>query len=98
MLESFENLLQKAEAALLRSEASLSEAQQISHTGSWRWKVGTGEVSWSAEHFRIFAFDPATTRPSYATFMERIHADDRPSFEQAIQRAVRERSRYQHES
>jgi signal transduction histidine kinase len=87
----------KAEDDLRRSEAALAEAQQISHTGSWRWKVGTGEVWWSAEHFRIFAFDPATTRPSYATFMERIHPEDRPSFEQAIQRAVRERSRFQHE-
>jgi C4-dicarboxylate-specific signal transduction histidine kinase len=87
----------KAEDDLRRSEAALAEAQQISHTGSWRWKVGTGEVLWSAEHFRIFAFDPATTQPSYATFMERIHAEDRPSFEQAIQRAVRERSRFQHE-
>src|SRR6266436_6073005 len=38
---------QKAEDDLRRSEASLTEAQQISHTGSWRWKVGTGEVSWS---------------------------------------------------
>jgi PAS domain S-box-containing protein len=87
----------RAEDDLRRSEASLTEAQQISHTGSWRWKVGTGEVSWSAEHFRIFAFDPATTQPSYATFMERIHAEDRPSFEQALDRAVRERSRFQHE-
>jgi predicted ATPase/signal transduction histidine kinase len=85
----------KAEDDLRRSEAALTEAQQISHTGSWRWKVGTGAVSWSAEHFRIFAFDPATTRPSYATFMERIHAEDRPSLEQAVQRAVRERSRFQ---
>jgi predicted ATPase/signal transduction histidine kinase len=87
----------KAEDDLRRSEAALTEAQQISHTGSWRWKVGTGEVSWSAEHFRIFAFDPAATQPSYATFMQRIDPEDRPSFEQAIQRAVRERSGFQHE-
>jgi PAS domain S-box-containing protein len=87
----------RAEDDLRRSEASLTEAQQISHTGSWRWKVGTGAVSWSAEHFRIFAFDPATTQPSFATFMERVHAEDRPSFEQALDRAVRERSRFQHE-
>jgi signal transduction histidine kinase len=85
----------KAEDDLRRSEAALAEAQQISHTGSWRWKVGTDEVSWSAELFRIFAFDPATTPPSYTTFLERTHAEDRPSFEQAIQRAVRERSRFQ---
>jgi predicted ATPase/signal transduction histidine kinase len=87
----------KAEDDLRRSEAALTEAQQISHTGSWRWKVGTGEVSWSAEHFRILALDPAKTRPSYATFMERIDPEDRPALEQAVQQAVCKRSRFQHE-
>ncbi len=40
----------RAEEELRRSEASLAQAQQISHTGSWRWNVGTGELRWSAEH------------------------------------------------
>ena len=35
----------RAEEELRRSEASLAQAQQISRTGSWRWNVGTGEVS-----------------------------------------------------
>jgi PAS domain S-box-containing protein len=83
--------------ALQRSEASLTEAQQISHTGSWRVKVSTGEMSWSAEQFRILGFDPSATWPSRATFMERIHAEDGPSLNQVIERAVRERSRFQHE-
>jgi len=80
---------------LRRSEASLAQAQQISHTGSWRWNVGTGEVRWSTEHFRIFSLDPQTARPSFATFKDRICAEDRPSFEQALDQAVRERSRFQ---
>ena len=87
----------RAEDDLRRSEAALAEAQQISHTGSWRWKVGSGEVSWSAEHFRIFGFDPARTRPSYPTFLGRIHPEDRPSFEQTLGRAVREKIRFQRE-
>jgi PAS domain S-box-containing protein len=86
----------RMEAALRRSDASLADAQQISHTGSWRWNIGTGELAWSAEHFRIFAFDPATT-PSYAGFLERVHPEDRPSFEQALDRAVRERTTFQQE-
>ena len=89
--------LQVAEAALRRSEASLTEAQQISHTGSWRWKVATGEVSSSEELLRIFGFDSATWQPSYASFLERIVAEDRPSFEQVLDQAVRQRSRYQHD-
>src|SRR5216683_2629852 len=39
---------------------------------------------------------PATT-PSYAIFMERVHPEDRPSLAQALDRAVRERSPFQHE-
>jgi PAS domain S-box-containing protein len=87
----------RAEEELRRSEASLAQAQQISRTGSWRWNVGTGEVRWSTEHFRIFSLDPLTARPSYAAFMKRIHPEDRPAFEQALDQAVRERSRFQYE-
>jgi C4-dicarboxylate-specific signal transduction histidine kinase len=88
---------QKAETALRQSEASLTEAQQISHTGSWRWKVGAREVSASAELLRVFAFDPTITPPSFADFMGRVHAEDRHSYEQSLDRAVRERSRFQQE-
>jgi signal transduction histidine kinase/GAF domain-containing protein len=87
----------KAEDDLRRSEASLTEAQRISHTGSWRWNVRTGEVSCSIELFRVFGFDPVTTQPSYATFKDRIHPEDRPSVEQVLDQAVRERSRFQNE-
>ena len=86
----------RALEALTASEASLNEAQRISHTGSWRWNVGTGEVFSSAELLRIFDFDPAA-QPSYAMFMERVHPDDRLSLEQMLDSAVCERRRFQHE-
>ena len=82
----------RAEEELRRSEASLTEAQRISHTGNWRWNVVTGQLVWSAEHLRIFGFDPKGPPPSHATFTERIHPDDRPLLEQALARAVREGS------
>ena len=44
---------QRAEAALLRSEAYLAEAQRVSHTGSFGWDVSTGKIFWSEETFRI---------------------------------------------
>jgi PAS domain S-box-containing protein len=88
---------QRAEGELRRSEESLAQAQQISHTGSWRWNVDTGAVNGSTELFRIFGFDPATAQSSYATFMDRIHLEDRPAFERALDQAVRERSRFQYE-
>ncbi len=87
----------RAEEDLRRSEASLTQAQQISRTGSWRWNVGTGEVSWSAEHFHMFDLDPAAMRPSYATFIARVLPEDRPALEHALDQAVRDRSRFQYE-
>ncbi len=84
-------------AALRRSETSLSEAQQISHTGSWRWRVATGEVSSSAELLRIYGFDPEATAPSYAAYIERVQVEDRPLLEKTLESAARERSRFEHE-
>src|SRR5260370_27653688 len=57
--------LKDTQDGLRRSEASLTEAQQIGHTGSWRWKVRTREVSSSAECFRLFAAAPPTMQLSY---------------------------------
>jgi PAS domain S-box-containing protein len=87
----------RAEAALQRSEASLTQAQQISSTGSWRWKVDGGEVMCSAELLRLFAYDPEEKRRSHISLMDRIHAEDRPIFEGILDGAVRDRARFQQE-
>ena len=44
---------------LRRREAYLAEAQRLSHTGSFGWKPGSGEIVWSDETYRIFEYDPA---------------------------------------
>jgi hypothetical protein len=73
-----ENIVRKrAEEELRRSEGFLAQGERIGHTGSWGWHVDTGLVYWSKEHFRIFDYDPETTRPSHSLFMERIHPEDR---------------------
>ena len=87
----------KAEEALRASEASLAEAQRISHTGNWRWNVRTGAVQWSAQHFVIFGIDPAAEQPSYDVYLRRVHPQDLPVLEQTILRAARETSSFQHE-
>ncbi len=85
----------RAEEELRRSEAFLAEGQRISRTGSWAWNVTTGEVTWSAEHFRIFGFDPNTATPSYAVGLDRIHSEDRAAVEDMLQKAVRDSSDFQ---
>jgi signal transduction histidine kinase len=85
----------RAEEALRRSEGFLAQGERIGHIGSWGWRVATGLVYWSKEHFRIFDYDPETTKPSYSLFLERIHPEDRFSFEETLNRAVRDKSDFE---
>jgi PAS domain S-box-containing protein len=48
----------QTDAELKRSEAFLAEAQRLSSTGSFSWRVGTDEFTWSEQLYRIYAFDP----------------------------------------
>ena len=81
----------QAQEALLRSEAYSAEAQRLSHTGSWHWKVSTGEVEWSQEYCAIFGFDFEKDKPAYQLFIERVHPEDRPKVEQVLWADVREK-------
>jgi PAS domain S-box-containing protein len=78
----------QAEEALRRSQAYLTEAQTLSHTGSFGWNVSSGEVSWSDETFRIFEWDPATFRPLVDSIVQRIHPEDVERVQQEFDRAA----------
>lgn len=80
----------RAEEERRRSEAYLAAGQRLSHTGSWAWNVSTGELFWSEEHFRIFGVDSEKKKPSYETFFEMVHSEDRLSLKQGFERAVRD--------
>src|SRR6267143_1851981 len=67
-------------------EAYLSEAQQLSHTGSFGWRVSTGEVIWSEETFRIFQYD-RTTEPTVDLVLQRAHPEDAALVRQTLERA-----------
>jgi PAS domain S-box-containing protein len=86
----------QAEMKLRESEAYLAEAQRLSRTGSWAWSPATGENRyWSDECFRLLGFDPADGMPPFATFIQRIHPDDRHILAEELARAVLERNEYE---
>ena len=87
----------QAEEELRRSEGFLAQGERIGHTGSWGWHVATGLVYWSKEHFRIFDYDPETTKPSNSLLLERIHPEDRFSFEEILNRVVRDKSDFEYD-
>src|SRR6266496_1701440 len=83
----------RAEQRVGRSKAYLSEAQRLSHTGSFGWDVSRGEIYWSEETFRIFELDPKT-KITIDLIVERTHPDDRAAVQQLIERASRERTEF----
>src|SRR5260370_10450271 len=73
---------------LRRRESYLAEAQRLSQTGSFGWRVSSGEIFWSDETFRIFEFAPSS-KVSMPMILERVHPQDMPSVEMAIGAATR---------
>jgi PAS domain S-box-containing protein len=83
----------QAEEALRQSECYLSEAQRLSHTGSWAWVPARDEIRyWSEECFRIVGFDPAKEPPPMEAIFQRIHPDDQARVTELMERAPRDRA------
>jgi PAS domain S-box-containing protein len=79
----------RAEEALRRNEAYLTEAQKLSHTGSFGWNVSSGEIYWSDETYKIFG-PGRSVKPTMAFVFQRIHPDDRDTVQRALDRVVNE--------
>src|SRR5262245_7269976 len=82
-----ETLRQRAASALSEGNAYLTEAQNLSHTGSFGWNVSSGAIFWSEETYRIFGYEPATNITIDIVF-DRVHPDDLASVQQVTRRAA----------
>jgi signal transduction histidine kinase len=93
--QSYSTQQKKAEEALRRSEAYLAEGQRISHTGTWAWNLGTGELFWSLEHFRICGVDPHDFKLTMEAAQQLIHPEDRSAANEAFLKAVSEQQNFE---
>jgi len=78
--------LKRAERALRRSEAFLAEGQHLSRIGSFSWRVGTDEITWSEELYRIYEFQngvPVTIE----MIRTRVHPEDLALVEKIVEQA-----------
>src|SRR5882672_11381142 len=83
-------------AELQRSKAYLAEAQTLSRTGSFGWRVSSGAIFWSEETFRIFQYD-RTTQPTVERVLQRTHPQDAAFVKQTIERASQDGKDFEHE-
>jgi PAS domain S-box-containing protein len=95
--DELETKVAERTAELQRSEAYLTEAQRLSHTGSWACVPAIGKHTyWSEEIFRITGFDPAGGPPRFEEFERRIHPDDRVRTREHFRTAIREKVDFDH--
>ena len=88
----------RSEEKLRRSEAYLAEAQKLTHMGSWVWAVAERRaLHLSEEWYRLYGFDPNEGIPDWNKPVQRMHPDDRASWQQVFDRAISEKSDYEAE-
>jgi len=74
-LERANEDLKRDQAELRRRWQYLAEAQRLSHSGTFGWKVRSGELVWSDETYRILGFT-RETNPTLDLVFDRVHPDD----------------------
>ncbi len=74
----------QAEEALLNSELSLRQAQEVSHMGSWAYDLN-GRMTWSDESYRVFGVSPENFALNTQSFIKLLHPDDQAAMQAWIE-------------
>lgn len=96
MMGSFVDITERnlIEKKLSTSAERLNEAQRIAQVGSWELNLLSGELQWSDEIFRMFEIDKSKFSPTYESFLNAIHPDDRARVNTAYTVSLKTRQPY----
>ena len=79
---------------LERANEFLIEAQSLANIGHWEWEIGSGEIQWSDQIFRIFGFEPQSFTPTYPFFLNTIREEERDEVSNAVNVALETKTIY----
>lgn len=82
--------------ALHETNTWMIRGQEIGQMGSYRWNTRTLLSRGSREVYRILDLDQVNPVP-FQTFRDRVHPDDLPGLERALEQALSTRSPFGHE-
>jgi PAS domain S-box-containing protein len=86
-LEKANEDLRASQVDLQRRWQYLAEAQRLSHSGTFGWKVRSGELVWSDETYKILGF-ARQMNPTLDLVFDRVHPEDRDRLQQIRDRAT----------
>ncbi|MBL8248334.1 MAG: PAS domain S-box protein, partial [Candidatus Competibacter sp.] len=84
--------LAHANRALHHSEERLRLVIEATRDGVWDWDLRTDELFCSDRWYTLLDYAPGAFPAGYAQWMERIHPEDRPAAEAAIQAHLADRA------
>jgi PAS domain S-box-containing protein len=79
--------LEEKENALRAFEQRVTLAAEAAHLGVWELDIETKDIWMSDAARKLFQFDPEE-QVSYQSLIDRVHPEDRPKREAALQRAI----------
>lgn len=83
------------EKQLEQSRDFLNRSQAIAHVGSWHLDLKKNVLTWSDENYRIFGFEPGEVAPTYETFVNCVHPDDREYVNNTYTHAIENKIPYE---
>ena len=83
--------------SLLRQQGMLAQAQLLAHTGSWEWDVGSNQVIWSAELYRIYGVTAEQHEATFEAYLGLLHPLDRARVHGIIERAASDQQPFEFE-
>ncbi|WP_088281824.1 EAL domain-containing protein [Ideonella sp. A 288] len=85
---------ERVNGLLMRSTASMQEAQRLGRIGSWEWRIDPDITTWSDELYRILGQDPRCPPPSYAEHAMVYLPASWALLQAAVEQALRTGERY----
>jgi PAS domain S-box-containing protein len=83
------------ELELIEKDNLLQEAQKLSKLGSWKYSFSEDKLTWSDEIYSIFEKDKDEFTPSYESFLDAIHPDDREMVSEAYKKSLIDKKPYE---
>ncbi|WP_373036374.1 PAS domain-containing protein [Sulfurimonas sp.] len=72
----------------------LEKAQHIAHLGNWTLDAANKKLLWSNEVYNIFEKDKEAVEPSYDTFLDSVHPDDKGLVKTAYTESIKNKTSY----
>ncbi len=81
----------ETEKRLTDTSEWLQYTQQAAKAGSWDWDLRNSVLTWNQEFYSLFHL-PDTTEPTFETWLDMLHPDDRKPALERINHAIEEKT------